>query len=242
MPPSDGQPAPRTERTPPPILTAIAAAGTAVLLILGVGLLVARWPFGFDKRLITALRSPDALDVPIGGPALLAFLRDITALGDGNLLTLLVVAVVGLLLVQRKWITAALVAAATLSGSMLVSWAKLHVGRSRPDLVPHLVDVSSLSFPSGHAANSAVVYLTLAAVACQDVQQRAVRAYVLSATLLLVGLIGISRVYLGVHWPSDVLAGWSFGGVWAWSWWWAGNRARRAAGTNKIRAVADTIA
>lgn len=215
-------------RSPPPILTAIACAAMAILLMLGVGLLISRWPFGFDRALITALRHPGDADVPIGGPGLLAFLRDVTALGDGNLLTLLVLAVVGLLLVQRKRMTAVLVTAATLSGSALVSWAKLHVGRSRPDIVPHLVDVSSLSFPSGHAANSAVVYLTLAAVASQEVEQRRVRAYLLAMALLLVGLIGTSRVYLGVHWPSDVLAGWSFGGLWAWSWWWASAKTRQA--------------
>lgn len=224
-------------RSPPPILTAIAGAAMAVLLMLGVGLLIARWPFGFDRALITALRSPGDPGVPIGGPGFLAFLRDVTALGDGNLLTLLVLAVVGLLLVQRKRMTAVLVAAATLSGSGLVSWAKLHVGRSRPDIVPHLVDVSSLSFPSGHAANSAVVYLTLAAVASQEVEQRRVRAYLLAMALLLVGLIGTSRVYLGVHWPSDVLVGWSFGGLWAWSWWWASAKTRRTSDNQAAPAV-----
>lgn len=214
-------------RRPPPILTAMAGAAAAVLLMLLVGVLIARWPFGFDRALITAMRSPVDPGVPLGGPKLLGFMRDVTALGDGNLLTLVVLVVVGLLLVRRKWTTAALVAVATLSGGAVVSWAKLYTGRARPDIVPRLVDVSSLSFPSGHAANSAIIYLTLAALASQAVQQRRVRTYLLATALLLVALIGVSRVYLGVHWPSDVLAGWSFGALWAWSWWWAGAKARK---------------
>jgi membrane-associated phospholipid phosphatase len=219
----------RAIRRPPPLLTGIAIAAAAVLLVLLAGVLVARWPFAFDQALIAALRSPTDPNVPVGGPRLLAFMRDVTTLGDGNVLTLVVVLVVGLLLVQRKWTSAALVAAATLSGSTAVSIAKQYVGRARPDIVPHLVDVRSLSFPSGHAANSAIIYLTLAALASQMVRQRRVRTYVLMCALLLVGLIGFSRVYLGVHWPSDVLAGWCFGALWSWSLWWAGAETRKRA-------------
>jgi undecaprenyl-diphosphatase len=211
---------------PPPVLTAIAGLATAVLLMLLVGVLVDRWPFSFDRVLIIALRTPGEPAVPLGGPKLLAFMRDVTVLGNGNILTLIVMVVVGLLLVQGQRMTSALVVAATLSGSTLVSWAKLYTGRERPDIVPRLVDVSSLSFPSGHAANSAIVYLTLAAVASQAIAQRSVRTYLLVVTLLLVALIGVSRIYLGVHWPSDVLAGWSFGALWAWSWWWASAKGR----------------
>jgi undecaprenyl-diphosphatase len=213
-----------------PVLTAIAVAGAAALLMLLAGVLIANLPFAFDRTLIAAMRVPSDPGVPIGGPRLLAFMRDLTALGAGNVLTMIVVAVLGLLLVQRKRRTAMLVAAATLSGSVLVSWAKLYTGRARPDFVPQLADVSSLSFPSGHAANSAIIYLTLAAVASQAVQQRRVRAYIVGMAILLVAMIGVSRVYLGVHWPSDVLAGWSFGALWAWSWWWAGMKVRAQAG------------
>ena len=214
-------------RRPPPVLTAAAYGAIAVAVLLLVGTTVARWPFAFDRRLITALRTPGNLAEPIGPAGLLPFMRDVTTLGDGNVLTMAVLAVTGLLLVQRRGLSAALVVASTLSGSLLVSWAKLFTARARPDLVPHLVDVSSLSFPSGHAANSAIVYLTLAAVASQAVQRRRVRGYLLGCALLLVGMIGVSRVYLGVHWPSDVLAGWSFGTLWAWSWWWASATVRR---------------
>ena len=82
------------------------------------------------------------------------------------------------------------------------------------------------SFPSGHAANSAIVYLTIAGLLSQVVRGRPTRNYVIAAAVLLVGAIGTSRVYLGVHWPSDVLAGWSFGTLWALGWWLAGAKAR----------------
>jgi undecaprenyl-diphosphatase len=102
--------------------------------------------------------------------------------------------------------------------------------RARPDLVPHLVDAGGYSFPSGHATSSAVVYLTLASLAGQVTPNRAARRYLLVVAVLLVGAIGCSRVYLGVHWPSDVLAGWSFGTLWALGWWTATARARAAIG------------
>jgi len=107
---------------------------------------------------------------------------------------------------------------------------KRTIGRARPDLVPHLVDVSNASFPSGHATNSAIVYLTLAALAAQVVRDRPTRRYLFGAAILLTGAIGSSRVYLGVHWPSDVLAGWSFGTLWALGWWWLTARTRASIG------------
>src|SRR3546814_7587701 len=82
-----------------------------------------------------------------------------------------------------------------------------------------LVEVSSMSFPSGHSANSAIVYLTIATLLAQVVDTRGARNFILVAAGLLVAAIGCSRVYLGVHWPTDVLAGWSFGTFWALGWW-----------------------
>jgi undecaprenyl-diphosphatase len=145
---------------------------------------------------------------------------NITALGSGTILTCVVVATAGLLLVQRLWLTAALVLAATLGGSIIAGQAKYWVGRPRPELVDHLVQVTGLSFPSGHATNSAIIYLTLAGLVAQVTPRRVVRRYVLLLAVVLVGAIGVSRVYLGVHWPSDVLAGWCAGTGWAALWWW----------------------
>ncbi|MEG8033038.1 phosphatase PAP2 family protein [Sphingomonas aurantiaca] len=153
-----------------------------------------------------------------------------TALGGGIVLTIVVVLVAGLLIVQRLWLTAVAIVASSIGGNIVVELVKLHVARPRPDIVEHLVAVTHMSFPSGHSANSAIVYLTLAGLASQVTEHRATRAYLLVVAILLVGAIGCSRVYLGVHWPSDVLAGWSFGTLWALAWWLATARARRAIG------------
>ena len=128
---------------------------------------------------------------------------------------------------QRSWLRATAVVAAIATGTLLVDVAKTLTGRPRPDVVPHWIQVTHMSFPSGHSANSAVVYLTIAALAGEVAATRAVRRYVFAIAILLVGAIGCSRVYLGVHWPSDVLAGWSFGTLWALGWWIATERLRR---------------
>lgn len=200
-----------------PIIRAAAIAIAAALLLLALGALVQARPLGFDRALITALRPPAAPGEPLGGPGLLAFLRNITALGAGNILALATALAAGLLLAQRRPAAAIRLAAAAATGGALVSWAKLWNGRERPDLVPHLENVASLSFPSAHAANSAVVYLGIALLVAHRAAPAAGR-YVVGAAAALVGLIGISRVYLGVHWPTDVLAGWAFGALWAWAW------------------------
>jgi undecaprenyl-diphosphatase len=141
-----------------------------------------------------------------------------------------VVLLAGLLLVQRLPLTVAAIVAACWSGGRVVEFAKGWFARARPDLVDHLVPVANASFPSGHAASSAVCYLTLAALASQVTQHRATRRYLAIVAILLVGAIGSSRVYLGVHWPSDVLAGWSFGTLWALGWWRATAWARSSIG------------
>ena len=165
---------------------------------------------------------------PIGPQWLERAMIDITALGGVTVLVLVVTIAVGLLLTARLWLTAALVLAATIGGSLAVDLAKALVGRARPAVIDHLVQVHSASFPSGHSANSAIVYLTLATLITQIIDRPALRWYVIVVTVLLVTAIGCSRVYLGVHWPSDVLAGWSFGTLWALAWWAIGARIRLA--------------
>jgi undecaprenyl-diphosphatase len=100
-------------------------------------------------------------------------------------------------------------------GAGLSSLLKLGFERPRPDLVAHLVEVQTLSFPSGHAMVSAVIYLTLGALLAQVHGSIRLKIYILSVAVILTLLIGISRVYLGVHWPTDVLAGWAAGAAWA---------------------------
>lgn len=200
-------------RAPPLLVGAgVAAAGVALLLLVAA-LTSTRWPFGFDRAIILGL-------CDWGGPPWLReAARDLTALGSGTVLTGVVVAVAGLLLVQRHRLTALSLAASAWSGSLMVSLLKTHIGRPRPMIVEQWATVDHASFPSGHAASSAVIYLTLAALASQVTRGRAVRNYLIAVAIVLVGAIGVSRVYLGVHWPSDVLAGWSFGTLWAIGWW-----------------------
>lgn len=207
-------------RAPPLLVGAgVAAAGVALLLLVAA-LTSTRWPFGFDRAIILGLRD-------WGGPTWLReAARDVTALGSGTVLTGVVVAVAGLLLVQRHRLTALSLAASAWSGSLMVSLLKAHIGRPRPMIVEQWATVDNASFPSGHAASSAVIYLTLAALASQVTRGRAVRNYLIAVAILLVGAIGVSRVYLGVHWPSDVLAGWSLGTAWALGWWQATASAR----------------
>ena len=171
--------------------------------------------FALDKAILRGLRTAGDAGVPIGPHWLRSTAIDITALGGVTVLTLITILVVGFLLAIRKQSMALYVAAAVASGALVSSVLKSIFVRPRPELVPHLVEVSSTSFPSGHAMNSAMVYLTLAALLARSQQQRSVRVYLIGIAMLLTLLVGITRVYLGVHWPSDVLAGWCVGAVWA---------------------------
>lgn len=221
----DPPPGPRiANRRLPRVLAGAGIVATGLALVLLAGFAIGRWPFAFDRAIVVGLRT-------WGGPHWLAHAAvDITALGGVTVLTIVVAAVAGLLLVQRLWLSAATIVLASITGGWAVDLIKTHVLRARPDVVPHLVDVAGYSFPSGHAASSAVVYLTLAAIAGQVTPTRAIRRYLQIVAILLVGAIGCSRVYLGVHWPSDVLVGWSFGTLWALGWWTATAQTRAAIG------------
>jgi undecaprenyl-diphosphatase len=169
----------------------------------------------FDKRLLLALRDPLNPEQP-GGPWWLARVaRDITSLGSTTILTIVTIATLGFLLLLHKRAAALLVLVSIGGGGTLSTLLKMLFDRARPDLVPHGDQVISASFPSGHAMQSAVVYLTLGALLTQFVEGRRTKAYLLIWAMLLTFVIGSSRVYLGVHWPTDVLAGWSVGAAWA---------------------------
>lgn len=213
-------------RHPPFLFIALAAVAGAVAVLALLGVTIARGEqFAFDRAIMLGLREAD-LTTPIGPEWLRQMMIDVTALGGETVLTLAVALTVGFLVASRHLLTAALVLAGTVSGSIAVALAKLIVGRPRPALVDHLVEVGSASFPSGHAANSAIIYLTITLTVLQIIPHRPARAFVFTAAVLLVAVIGISRVYLGVHWPSDVIAGWSFGCLWALAWWAVGSRLR----------------
>jgi undecaprenyl-diphosphatase len=168
-----------------------------------------------DEQLLCALRKPENPREPLGPPWLADVGRDLTALGGVAALCLVTAAVAGYLLICRKCGALLLLLAATLGGLGLSSVLKGVFDRPRPTVVPHLSYVSTTSFPSGHSMLSAVVYLTLGSLLARLVVQRRLKAYVLGVALLLTFLVGVSRVYMGVHYPTDVLAGWSAGLAWA---------------------------
>jgi len=170
---------------------------------------------GFDRWLLQALRSPADASIPAGPRWLRTAMIDVTALGGVAVLTIITTIAVGYLVVGRKWAMGLFLAGAVIGGSTLNTLLKLGFARNRPDIVAHLVDVQTASFPSGHAMNSAVVYLTLGALLARAEKDRAVRLYLIGVAIMLTLTIGSSRVYLGVHWPSDVIAGWCVGAFWA---------------------------
>lgn len=173
----------------------------------------------FDERILLALRTPGDLKQPIGPAWLEGAMIDVTSLGGVPVLTMLTVIVVAFLLVSRRYANAALVTCAIAGGALLNTLLKIGFARPRPDLVDHLVAVQSMSFPSGHAAASAITYLTLGALLARTERRPTVRAYIFAVAVFLTLLIGVSRVFLGVHYPTDVLAGWCVGSAWALACW-----------------------
>ncbi|MBN9256350.1 MULTISPECIES: phosphatase PAP2 family protein [unclassified Mesorhizobium] len=172
-------------------------------------------PRSFDADILLAFRQAGQPNVPVGPLWLEGAMRDITSLGSASVLVLITTATIIYFLLVRRWATALLIFVAVAGGQVLSSLLKVGIDRPRPELVSHLVTETSLSFPSGHAMLSAVTYLTLGSLAARFLPGRVAKVYVLSLSVLVAILVGISRIYLGVHWPSDVLAGWCAGFAWA---------------------------
>ena len=211
---------PEAIRHPPWLLIGAGAIAAGILLLGLVGFFIDHGlQLSFDRAVLLTMRHGTMHGTPIGPAWLKLAMIDITALGGATVLPVIVVIAAGFLAVRRLWLTMWLVLGGTITGSIAIGLVKTLVARARPELTDHLVQVTSASFPSGHAANSAIVYLTIATLIVQIVEGRATRIYILAVTALLVTLIGVSRLYLGVHWPSDVIAGWSFGTLWALAWW-----------------------
>jgi len=213
---------------------------TIAALLLAFGLLAEEVIEGetlpFDRKLLLALRQAGNPGVPIGPPWLPEAARDISALGSTIVLGILLLAVVGYLLLTRRRAAAWLMLGAVSSGVALNSLLKFSFARPRPDLVVPAVRVFTASFPSGHATMSAITYLTLGALLARthseiltyltlgallarthsDIK---VRIYFMTLAGMLTVLVGLSRIYLGVHYPTDVLAGWCIGTAWAMGCW-----------------------
>ena len=169
----------------------------------------------FDTFLLLSLRSATDPADPIGPRWLEEMMRDFTALGGTGVLVAVTLAVIGYLVLTRKRHAAITVGVAVVTGFLLSYALKWGFARPRPELVPHGQAVYTQSFPSGHAMLSAVVYLTLGALLARTQAHRGAGIYFLAVAGLLTVVIGVSRVYLGVHWPTDVLAGWAGGAGWA---------------------------
>lgn len=187
----------------------------------------------FDDSILLALRDPVDLARPIGPAWIESSVLDLTALGSSTILWTIVAAVTGFFLLQTRYRTGLVVLVAAGSGELLSALLKRVFNRPRPTVVPHLRAVYSTSFPSGHAMESTIVYLTLAVILIRASSDRSTKIYILLVAALLSILAGISRVYVGVHYPTDVIGGWIAGLLWAFVCWLA---ARQFEGTTHIRA------
>lgn len=216
---------------------------TAALLILAGGVwlflgLAGEMAEGETRRadfaLLTALREHGRPDDALGPRWLQTAATDLTSLGSTTVLTLIVVLVAGLFLMLRRPGGALVLVLAAGGGSLISEGLKAVFGRERPPMAYHAVQTLNTSFPSGHATLSAVVFLTLGTVAARLVKRRREKVYVMGASVLIALLVGLTRVYLGVHWASDVLAGWCVGAAWAMACWllaWGWQRLSRPGAT-----------
>ena len=198
------------------LLLAVAAICGGILTFVGVTDLVSEDEVHETEiRLMRDLRSAQDPSRPIGPLWLERWSREITSLGGGAVLSLMTALVVGYLLIERWYASALLVLVSVGGGTLLTAGLKGFFERDRPNIVPHLTDALSKSYPSGHSMMSSVVYLTLAVLLARAMKRRRVKIYFVSAALFLSVLVGLSRVYLGVHYPTDVVAGWAGGTAWA---------------------------
>jgi len=209
---SGTEPGPQPGRWPRRLIIGVAACA---LLALAVSSLFADGgAHTLDRQIMLLLRNPAALDDPIGPHWFEDVMRDMTGLGGIG-----VVAGGGLLFAGYLWLRRrrgdVLILGASLAGAQLVSAvSKLLVARPRPDLVSHEAQIYSASFPSGHTLMATVTWVTFAMLLAADFEDRRVRDYLLLVAWTVAIAVGCSRVYLGVHWPSDVLAGWAIGALW----------------------------
>lgn len=168
-----------------------------------------------DRALMLALREPGNPADPLGPQEVEEAARDITALGSTMVLSILTLAVAGFLALDHKARMALLLVLAVGGGIGTGFLLKEAFQRPRPMLVPHAVRVETTSFPSAHSTSAAATYLTLGALLARAQKRRRLKAYLLGLAIFLTLMVGLTRVYLGVHWPTDVLAGWTAGGCWA---------------------------
>lgn len=196
------------------IAFAVLSAAALGFLVLGSEMLEGETR-AFDRWLLLALRNPNDLADPIGPAWVEQAMLDLTALGGVAVLTAVTAATAGFLLLARKRWEAWFLLGSVSLGLAGSSALKAAYGRARPDFIPHKLDVTTLSFPSGHAMMSAIVYLTLGVLLARAQSDPRVKVYIVALCALMTLTIGFSRIYLAVHWPTDVIAGWLVGAAWA---------------------------
>lgn len=169
---------------------------------------------GFDRSGLLLYRTGMEYH-PMGGMRLEEAVRDITALGGFLLTSLMTIAACTALLFLKLRREATLFAISVALGWLLNNSMKLLIGRDRPELVPRLAEASGFSFPSGHSFASAMVYVGMALAFASMSDRHSVRYTLVGSAMVLSAMIAWSRVMLGVHYPSDALAGWMGGAAWA---------------------------
>lgn len=173
----------------------------------------------FDEAILLAMRAPGDLSDPVGGAYVEEAARDLTALGGMTILTLVTLTAFGAAHFAGRKKLAWLGLAFVLAGSGMTSVLKSGYNRPRPELVEHGVAVSNASFPSGHSMMAAIIWLILGIVVARTCERRRERIFIVVISCLITLTVGVSRVYLGVHWPTDVAAGWLLGAAWALVFW-----------------------
>lgn len=197
------------------LLGGLILAGCLWAFIEIAGMVMSGGTGAVDEKLLLLFRTADDLTDPIGAHWVEELMRDITGLGGVGILTFFTLASAAYMLLIKKPKMALFVVVAIVSGTLLSFALKYGFDRPRPDLVPHGSYVYTHSFPSGHSLMSALVYFTLGTLLSRVESRKRVKVFLLSVATLLTVSIGVSRVYLGVHWPSDVLAGWTVGIFWS---------------------------
>ncbi len=193
------------------LIAAFLVFGLLLLAFLELG----EGPISLDERILRALRDPVDPSIGIGPEGFEGTMRDITALGSGTFAVLISVALVGWLLLTGRPGAALFVTIAMFGAWGLNELLKETFARERPTIVPHLMGASDPSYPSGHTMISAVLYPTMAELFGRLVDQRKLRFYLMGMAITVALLVAFSRVYLGVHYLSDVLGGLSMGFAWA---------------------------
>ena len=168
----------------------------------------------FDTAVTAFFREAGNMEDPWGPTWLEEAMRDITAMGSFTILGFVLIVVVAFLALSGKGRSALFVTVAVIGGTIVSTGLKMLFDRPRPD-VEAATRVFTASFPSGHATVSAVVYLTLGLLLAEATTNRGLKLYFIGLGIFMTLAVGLSRIYIGVHYPTDVIAGWSIGAAWS---------------------------